>query len=290
MDKIKSGLRVFGIVLLFIILVIGVPLGINACYQCNIVIITTQWGAEAVLGYYGAILGSIVTIAGLVITVQFTRKQIERESYLKSENEKWAKTEAVVSDILNEINPMPALKAVMDTGFADPSKAIFLLQKFQFTCRTTVDQLSAYLNTADYQKVKELIDHIADVTDKLFQMSQKEIDQYSKQRDLQRREITLKLLSMEERYPGSLSAEEIAEHQVTIQTTDDIRFKDIENAIQQLNEEFIRIYETDFRGLLQLKGATFEIISVQMLKNADSILSLRRKQPCPHLNESGKTR
>ena len=290
MDKKKLGFWVFGIVALFLVLVIGVPLGINACYQCDTVIITTQWGAEAVLSYYGAILSSIVTIAGLAITIQFTRKQIERESYLKSENEKWAKTEAVISDILNEINPMPALKAVMDTGFADPSKAIFLLQKFQFTCRTTVDQLSAYLNTADYPKVKELIDHIADVTDKLFQMSQKEIDQYSKQRDLQRREIALKLLSMEERYPGSLSAGEITEHQVTIQTTNDIRFEDIENAIQQLNEEIVRIYEVDFRGLLQLKGATFEIISVQGLKNADSILSLRRKRPCPHLNESEKTK
>lgn len=87
----------------------------------------------------------------------------------------------------------------------------------------------------------------------------------------------MKLISMEEKYPGSLSAEEIAEHYVTVQTTYDIRFEDIENEIKQLNMEFIRIYEKDFRNLLQTKGATFEAINWQTQKNADAILSLRRK-------------
>lgn len=276
MDKKRVGIIALAI-LLFVVFVIGVPLGINACYQCDTVIITTQWGAEAALSYYGAILGSIVTIVGLAITIQFTRKQIERESFLKSENEKWAKTEMVTSDILNEINPMSTLKQVMDTGFTDPQSARLSLQKYQISCRIAADQLIAYVNTADYKKIKELVDHIADVADKFFRVSQKEIDQYSKQLELKRREITLELLSMEKKYPGSLSAEEIAKHQVTIQATDDIRFEDIENAIQQLNEKIIHIYETDFRGLLQLKGVTFEAIGVQTLKKADAILFLRRK-------------
>ena len=256
---------------------IGVPLIINASYQCDTIMITTQWGAEDVLNYYGAILSSVVTIAGLAITIWFTRKQIRRESYIKVENDKWAKTETVVSDILSEINPMPVLKQIMDTGFTDPDSAIFSLQKYQISCRTAADQLNAYLNTIDYPKVKELIDHISDVADKFFQASQKEIDQYSKQRDLQRRKITLELLSMEERYPGSLSAGEIAKHQETIKDTDSICLEDIKKAIQQINEEVIRIYETDFRGLLQRKGATFEAINVQTQKEADAILSLWRK-------------
>ena len=139
------------------------------------------------LSYYGAILGSIVTIVGLAITIQFTRKQIERESFLKSENEKWAKTEMVVSDILNEINPMSTLKQVMDTGFTDPQNARLSLQKYQISCRTAADQLIACVNTVDYKNIKELVDYIADVADKLFQVSQKEIDQYSKQLELKRR-------------------------------------------------------------------------------------------------------
>lgn len=273
MDKKKVGM----IALTILIIVIGVPLGINWCYQCDIVIITTQWGAEDVLNYYGAILSAFVTMAGLVITIRFTMRQIWRDSYLKSESDKWAKTESIISDILNEINPMPALKMVMDTGFTDPNEAIRSLQKYQIGCRTATNQLIAYLNVADFPKVKELVDCIADVADKFFQVSQKEIDQYSKQQELKRAEIAMKLISMEEKYPGSLSAEEIAEHYTTIQTTYDIRFEDIENAIKQLNMEFIRIYEKDFRNLLQTKGATFEAINSQTQKNADAILSLRRK-------------
>lgn len=276
MDKKKAGIIVL-VILVFLVLVIGVPLGINASYQCDTVIITTQWGAEAVLSYYGAILGSIVTIVGLAITIQFTRKQIERESYLKNENEKWAKTETVISDILNEINPMPTLKTVMDTGLTDPGKAIFSLQKYQFTCRTTTDRLSAYLNIVDYPKVEELINHIANVAEKFFQVSQKEVDQYSKLQLLQLRNIALNMLSIERQHPGSLSAQEIVENQDHIKNTDNIHSEDVEGTLLLLNKEILYIYETDFRGLLQLKGATFETISVQTQKDADAMLSLRRK-------------
>lgn len=123
MDKKKAGIIALAI-LGFVVLVIGVPLGINASYQSDIVIIRTQWDAEDVLGYYGTILSAVVTITGLAITIWFTKKQIQRESYLEIEGDKWAKTEMVVADILNEINPMSTLKQVMDTGFTDPSKAI----------------------------------------------------------------------------------------------------------------------------------------------------------------------
>lgn len=276
MDKKKVGIIVLTVTG-FVVLVIGVPLGINASYQSDTVIIRTQWGAEDVLSYYGAILGAFLTMAGLVITIRFTMRQIRRDSYLKSESDKWAKTEAVVADILNEINPMLTLRQVIDTGFTDSKSAEGSLHKYQISCRTATDQLCAYLNTIDYPRVKELIDKIADVADKSFQISQKIIDQYSKQRELDRRKIALELLSIEGKRPGSLPAEEIAKHQLTIQTTDSICSEDIEDAIQELHVELIRIYNTDFRSLLQLKGTTFETIHMQTLKNADSILSLRRK-------------
>lgn len=140
-------------------------------------------------------------------------------------------------------------------------------------CRLATDQLCACLNSTDYKRVKELVEHIQAVAENLCQASQKEVDQYSKIRELKRRDITLELLAMERKYPGSLSAEEIAKHQATIQATDDIRLYDVENAIQQLNIEILHIYEADYRNLLQLKGATFEVLGAETLKNADAILS-----------------
>ena len=117
----------------------------------------------------------------------------------------------------------------------------------------------------------------AEVAEKFFQVSPKEIDQFSKQQELKQRELTLKLLSNEKKCPGLFSEEDIAKHYETIQATADIHFEDIVNAIRQLNAEFIHIYETDFRELLQQKGITFEKISLQTQKNADAILSLWRK-------------
>lgn len=275
------GNRKVGIIVLailgFLVLVIGVPLGINAIYQCDTVIIKTQWGAADVLNYYGAILSAFVTMAGLVITIHFTMRQVRRDSYLKRESDKWAKIEAVVVDILNEINPMPTLRQMLDIGFTDPKEASNLLHKFQISCRTATDQLNAYLNTRDYPRVKALIDKIADVAEKFFQVGQKEVEQYNKLQQWELRDSTLKLLKMAEERPDALPAEEIAKHKETIKNTDGIRFEDIEHAIQELHVELIRIYETESRLLLQLKGATFETISAQTQANADSMLSARLK-------------
>lgn len=267
-------------ILLGIVLVVGIPIFINWAYKYGSrhgALFITAWDAGAVLSYYGAILGSFVTVAGLFITIRFTKGQIQRESFLRIESDKWTKIETVVSNMLNEINPMPTLKQATDAGFVDPSSTIFLLQKYQMTCRTATDQLISYINTADYPKIKELVDHIAEVAEKFFQVSQKEIDQFSKQQELKQRELTLELLSKEKKYPGSLFEEDIAKYYETIHATADIHFEDIVKAIQQLNVEFIHIYEADFRELLQQKGITFEKISLQTQENADAILSLWRK-------------
>ena len=78
---------IFGIIAA-IFLIAGFPIIINECYKVNCWYITVWDGAD-VLGYYGAILGSIIAVATLVITIVFTKKQIQRDSFLKNENEKW---------------------------------------------------------------------------------------------------------------------------------------------------------------------------------------------------------
>ena len=64
-----------------IFLIVGIPIIINECYKANCGYITVWDGAD-VLGYYGAILGSIIAVATLAITIVFTKKQIQRDSFL----------------------------------------------------------------------------------------------------------------------------------------------------------------------------------------------------------------
>lgn len=98
------------------VFVVGVLVIINECYKQNSSYVTL-WRAEDVLSYYGTILGATVSVAVMSITILFTRKQIQRESYLKSESEKWTRIENIFSDILADIIPVQVLIKTMDEGF-----------------------------------------------------------------------------------------------------------------------------------------------------------------------------
>ena len=104
---------------------------------------------------------------------------------------------------------MPILKQEMDSGFTDFNKALNLLQKYQINCQVATDQLMACINTVDYKRIEDLVNRIRNAADTFFQLSQKKIDQYNKQQQLKRREIAQELLTMEKKYPGSISTEEI---------------------------------------------------------------------------------
>ena len=261
------------IVIVIIILIIGVPIIINECYKLNCGYITVWDGAD-VLGYYGTILGSVISVATLVITIRFTKKQIQRESYLQNEREKLSNLKSIFLEILDSINPILTLKNVIDNGFNDPSKAINILQKYQMNCKTACDQLNAHLNISDYPKFKKLIDSIADISEELIRISQAEITQYSNLRFWKHRETALKIAQNEKALPGSFSKEDIAFSNDILEKTKDVNYEDIEKEIAKLNSEFIAIYEKQFRALLQLNGTTFEELQSEVHQRADKILRL----------------
>ena len=263
------------IVLLFaIFLIVGVPLIINNCYLENDGYITV-WGGDDVLGYYGSVLGSIIAVATLTITIIFTRKQIQRESYLSNENNKWAKIESVFADILDGINPIRPLKETMDNGFTDPAKATNILQKYQMNCQMAVDQLNAHLNMVDYPKVKKLIDEITKASDVFFKTTQAQIDNYIKLRDLQHRSVAERMLNLEKARPGSFSEQELSDSKTMIEKTNNIIYTDIENDLRTLTAEIVREYETTYKELLKCKGETFETINLEVQQTADNMLKFR---------------
>lgn len=269
-------IKVIFIVIVIIILIIGVPIIINECYKLNCGYITV-WDGTDVLGYYGTILGSVISVATLVITIRFTKKQIQRESYLQNEREKLSNLKSIFLEILDSINPILTLKNVIDNGFNDPSKAINILQKYQMNCKTACDQLNAHLNISDYPKFKKLIDSIADISEELIRISQAEITQYSNLRFWKHRETALKITQNEKALPGSFSKEDIAFSNDILEKTKDVNYEDIEKKIAKLNSEFIAIYEKQFRALLQLNGTTFEELQSEVQQRADKILRLIRK-------------
>ena len=274
--KIKKAVKIVLIVLGAIFLIIGVPIIINECYKANSGY-TTVWDGADALGYYGSILGSIIAVATLAITIILTKKQIQRESFIRTETEKLSKLETIFGEILDSINPMETMKKVMDNGYIDPTKAINILQKYQLNCKTACDRLNAHLNMSDYPKFKKIIESIASISEEFVSISQGEIDQYSDLRLWSHRETALKMLQNEEILPGSFSPKDIAFSKDIVEKTSAIDYANIEKTIATLNGNFVDLYETKLRGLLQLYGATFEESKTEIHKKADGILRIGRK-------------
>ena len=270
--KIKKFVKIIAIVLTMLVLIFGVPIVINECYKANCGY-STAWDASAMLGYYGVILGAIITVLTLIATITFTKKQIQRESFLKTESEKWSKLKSIFLDILSNINPMVTLKDVMDNGFIDPTKAIHILQRYQMNCKTSTDLLNAYLNMNDYPAVKHLIDGIAEMAEEFVVISAGEIEQYSDFRILQNKDSAYQMVEIEKAHPGSFSKENLATNQEIIEKLKIISNENINSQVAYFNSEFIRVYETKYRSLLQSIGSTFEILESAVVQEAERLLN-----------------
>lgn len=262
----------FLIILGAVFLIVGIPVIINECYKANCGYITV-WDGSDVLGYYGTILGSVIAVISIIVTIAFTKKQIQRESFLKNEDEKWNRLREIFLQILNDINPMRVLKDVMDNGFTDPTKAIHLLQRYQLDCKMANDLLNVHLNMNDYPKFKELIDGIATTAEYFVGISQKEIDQYSDLRIWQHKDTAQEMLRIEKEHPGSFPEDHVSLNEEVIEKIKTISYENINLQITQLNTEFVQAYEEKYRALLQLTGSTFETIAIETKRQADSMLS-----------------
>ena len=287
MSKFKRVLKIILGILVISAFLVGIPIVINECYKANCGY-STAWDASAMLGYYGTILGAIITVVTLVTTITFTKKQIQRESFLKNESEKWSKLKSIFLDILSNINPMGTLKEVMDNGFIDPTKAIHILQRYQMNCKTSTDLLNAYLNMNDYPKVKHLIDGIAEMAEKFVDISSGEIEQYSDFRILQNKDSAYQMVEIEKARPGSFSKENLATNQEIIEKLKNISSENINSQIAFYNSEFIRVYETKYRALLQSIGSTFETFEVATAQEADRLLNFDSKSKVKHSHKEKK--
>ena len=274
--KIKRIAKIVLIILGAIFLIIGVPIIINECYKANFGYSTVWNGADA-LGYYGAILGSVIAVATLAVTIIFTKKQIQRDNLLKTETETWAKVESVFATVLDDINPIRVMKDTMDNGITDPGKAMYILQKYQLSCEMAGDQLKVCVSSKDYSFVKPLIDSIISATKQFVAVAQKQIDQYSNLLSLKQREIAEKAIKIQSQYPGSFSQSEMGEHYETLERTKDIKFDNIKNELCLFINETVAINNSVYKPLLKTKNKVFEEINANVQKRADDILRIGRK-------------
>ncbi len=111
-----------------IITVIIIPLLINIAFKVSsgYDLLIAEWGAGDALSFYGTVLGSIVTVIGLITTIIFTNKQnrqseIFQRNMIIADNKKVLleeKYEKIFNWIYN-IKEVVLLEALEDEGFLD---------------------------------------------------------------------------------------------------------------------------------------------------------------------------
>ena len=254
-----------------LILIVGGPIIINECYKANRGYMTI-WGAADVLAYYGTILGALVAVATVVVTILFTYKQIQRDSFLKSENEKWAKIEEIFAMALDTINPIRPMIEAMDTGMKNPGAAITTFQKYQMASKIASYQLVAFLNGADYQKVKTLLERANQATEEFSHICDEEIAIYERLLSFSGRQTAERTVEMETAHPASFPEDTLTFCRTIIDKTNGITLDALTKELADSNEKMVSAYETKYRDLLQLKRQTFEVINAETRKKADSIL------------------
>lgn len=190
------------VVLILNVLIVGIPLLINLSYQFDTVIFITEWGAADVLSYYGTVIstviGTTVTVLTMAFTISFNRKQIQRETYLKAEQEKWGKFENLIAQALERINPKRILLVSTNVLTEDdknyPNSALSTIQKYQFDCRVATDYLYSYIGSVEYSRMESLIDKVQDSAKKFYDIAQEEFDLYQLMRNIKARDLASQLI------------------------------------------------------------------------------------------------
>ena len=257
--------------LIVVLAIIGGPIVINECYKLDSKYVMLL-NVSDILSYYGMILGTIATIIAIIVTINFNRKQIERESYLNREIDKWLKNEQELSVILDNLNPLRSVQETIYTGICDPHSAIISLRKYQMECRTDIDQVYAFLSAVDYLKIKALIDKINLYAEEFYKICEDEISIYMKLESFNGRKTAEDTLKIELEHPGYFDKDKLSFCRNILKETEGLSLEKMSGDITELNKKMFFAYETNYKNLLKFKGEIFESIYNNIQKNADNFL------------------
>lgn len=148
---------------------------------------------------------------------------------------------------------------------------------FAHSLHRTIAVFVALLSSADYPKVKELLERISQSSEEFIRICDKEVAIYMMLRDFSGRSTAKDTLKMETGYPNLFSEDTLIFCRTLLDKTDGVTLDGLNEDIAAANRELACAYEKTYKSLLQLKGQTFEAIDVEMQKRANSLLDFKGK-------------
>ncbi len=254
-------------------LVVVVPIIINESYKAKNGYMT-MWGPADVLSYYGIILGSLITILALTITIRFTKKQIQRESYLKAKREKWNNIEDEIVKALEEINPARTSELINQALSHNRDEIIVSLRSCMLRAETAMDALRGYITTNDAEILSPLLSAMTDYSEKYCDSIGQLVSQFFNLQLLEKvRQTNIVMQGIQD--PAKRLNYQL-NNQALFAAAKGLTNDSIINEISLLQEQLNKLRKSDYLGLLDKKRDAFTAVQEHAEQNANEILSLFR--------------
>lgn len=235
--------------LVALFLTVGIPLIINECYKRGGYI--TMWGAADVLAYYGTLLGAIATVAVLATTILFTKRQLQRQSFLERSRTKWEKAESIITQALLDISPLNmhnVRKINTDaSAFANICGIIFDLQSYSAKAKTSLDMIKCYINPSEYAQISDYIRELNSTIEQFLEIESELENQY----------MSLQVI-------GVANNGKIPDAALVLS------FKEI----SEITKKIPIVHRESYQKLLNMKREAFEKIYADVDTQADQLLRL----------------
>lgn len=252
----------------FILLItIGIPIIINESYKIGGYI--TLWNAEDVLAYYGSVLSSVTAVGVLAVTIVFTRKQIQRESFLREEKEKWNKVDEIISKALMSINPLQ-VEQIVSEAIADTDIGVIQskLQMYIVNAKQSLDTVKCNIDSTEIEAIQDYINSLVAAIGIFVSHAEEFRNQYERmwKLDPQYNEAS--------QYIGQQSSVTVScvDKQTDTSEKPYKEMLDIANHLKELALKTADLYNTTYQDLLDQKRDVFRKINSNLDQQADRIL------------------
>lgn len=275
MKRTKT-IKIILLSIIALLLVVVAPVIISVCYSTgndN----QSPLLASDILGYYGTILGAVVTIGALIATIVFTKRQIQRQSYIDLQEKKWDKIDAIVSDALETIHPSKMNEILANAIWKDKGEVISDLHLYIHRLHLAQDSLIGNISSEDYNEIKAVVDGIHNAAQQYSDIALELINLHSKFLQLKMRENAQTSLRIMQANPNTYDAKLADEYLQLIQEYCDLSNESIIKEINKVQSKITELHHNGYINLLAQKRQTFSEITEKRNQEANKILNLRKK-------------
>lgn len=173
---------------------------------------------------------------------------------------------------------MHVVEKTLDISPLHPGEIAHVLQRYQLSCQSALDDLITHLDKYECYKLKNIVEKFSIIAEEFCQMVSEEAEAYQDLRDLKDRDTAQKILCLERDHPGVMESADVEFWKEFLKDTAGKKESEIHQKIQQINARLIHKYKTEYMDLLRLKNTTFESIYNELQEEANFFLYFGRKK------------